>query len=385
MAQNTTVKLPTPAPVAPEVLREQLLRPFPKIGWRVIIILVLAIALIGWSISGTQTSFSTLAEGLPDIWNFILRLFPAEFEWQRGTERTIINGGVETSVPLIGAEDIIRRAYDGVDAHLVFDESGRAVGSEINVLIKPNTTGIYLRNEAGEPIPVRQRDLAQTISLMRNAGMTDISYIVGAWGLTFGYPIILTSILETIQMAIIGTIGAVLLSIPLALLAARNVSPAPQIYQTTRMILNLLRSIPELIYALIFVAAVGLGPFPGVLAIIFGSIGSLSRLFAEAIEQIDPQQVLAVQATGASGLHTFTYSVIPQALPLLISYSLVYFEHNVRNATILGLVGAGGVGFELSTYLSLFQYDKVMGTVIILVLAVTVIDRFSSSVRSRFI
>ncbi len=199
------------------------------------------------------------------------------------------------------------------------------------------------------------------------------------------WPVVVTSVFETIQMAIIGTLLAVLASLPISLLAARNTSPHPAIYQGVRLVLNLMRSIPELVYALLFVVAVGLGPFTGVLALTFGSIGSLSRIFAEAIEQIDPQQVMAVRATGATSTQTFIYSVFPQALPLLISYSIIYFEGNVRHATILGYVGAGGVGYKLFEYIGKSDYQMVMGTAIVLVVAVTVIDRFSSALRQRFI
>jgi phosphonate transport system permease protein len=360
MTQRTVAPQSVSAPASPAEIRERLMNPLPRVGLRGFLIFIIVIALLGWSVNGTQTSLTTLFEGLPDIANFISRLFPPEFELARGTERTFINGGEEFTVPIFSAEDVIRAQY----------ETSRI---------------IYIYNANGEALPVEQRDLAQILSLIRNAGVENVRYVVGASGFTIGWPIIITSVVETIQMAIIGTLGAVLLALPVSLLAAKNISPHPVVYQVTRFILNILRSIPELIYGLVFVAAVGLGPFPGVLAIIVGSLGSLSRLFAEAIEQIDPQQVLAVQATGASGTQTFMFSVLPQALPLLISYSLVYFEHNVRNATILGYVGAGGVGFEIQKYISLFQYDKLMGTVIVLVVAVTVIDRFSNYVRSRLI
>lgn len=200
-----------------------------------------------------------------------------------------------------------------------------------------------------------------------------------------GWLPIITAIFETIQMAIIGTLGAVMMALPLSLLAARNTSPHPVLYQGTRLLLNLLRSIPELVYALLFVAGVGLGPFTGVLALAFGSVGSLSRVFAEAIEQIDPAQVNAVRATGANNLQTFIYAVVPQATPLFISYSIIYFESNVRHATILGLVGAGGVGFLLFKYTGTSDYSKVLGTAIVLVVAVTIIDRFSSRLRQQFI
>ncbi len=200
-----------------------------------------------------------------------------------------------------------------------------------------------------------------------------------------GWLPIISATFETIQMAIIGTLGAVLMALPLSLLAARNTSPHPAIYQSIRLLLNLMRSIPELVYALLFVAAVGLGPFTGVLALAFGSVGSLTRIFAEAIEQIDPAQVNAVQATGATGIQTFVYAVLPQAVPLFISYTIIFFESNVRHATILGYVGAGGVGFLLFKYTGTSDYDKLMGAVLVMVVAVTVIDRFSSWLRQRFI
>ena len=125
-------------------------------------------------------------------------------------------------------------------------------------------------------------------------------------------------------------------------------------YGATRLILNANRAIPDIIFALIFVAAVGLGPFGGVLALAIGSIGFMAKVYAEAIEAIDPQQVLAIKATGASRVQTIVYSVAPQAMPMIASYSLLLFESNIRSATILGIVGAGGVGFELQKYMSLF-------------------------------
>jgi phosphonate transport system permease protein len=197
-------------------------------------------------------------------------------------------------------------------------------------------------------------------------------------------PEIISAIFETIQMAIIGTTLAVFLSLPFGLLAARNTSPHPIVYQATRMIMNTIRAVPEIIFALIFVSAVGLGPFGGVLAIAVGSIGFLGKLYAESIEAIDPQQVLAVRATGSTPLQVFRYGVVPQALPLIASYSIYSFEHNVRAATILGLVGAGGVGFVITKYIALFQYHRLMGALILIILTVTVVDRISDRLRKKF-
>lgn len=203
--------------------------------------------------------------------------------------------------------------------------------------------------------------------------------------MAFPYPEVIPWTVETIQMALIGTTIGVVLSIPFGLLAARNTSPHLSVYYTTRMLLNTNRAIPEIIFALIFVSALGLGPFAGVFALAIGSVGSLGKIFAEAIESIDPQQVLAVQATGANRLLVFLYGVMPQALPVMASYSLLYFEHNVRSATILGIVGAGGIGYKIHEYLQLFQLKKLMGAIIILVLTVTLLDRISDSLRKKII
>lgn len=196
-------------------------------------------------------------------------------------------------------------------------------------------------------------------------------------------PEIAIAIAETVQMAIVGTSFAAVLALPIALLAARNTSPHPWVYRATRLVLNLVRSVPEIILALVFVAAVGLGPFAGVLALTVGGLGVMSKQYAEAIEAIDPHQVMAVRATGANSVQTFVYGVIPQALPLVVSFSLLVFEANVRTATVLGIVGAGGVGFVLSKYMALFQYQHLMGALVLIVLAVTGIDRVSDAIRKR--
>jgi phosphonate transport system permease protein len=206
---------------------------------------------------------------------------------------------------------------------------------------------------------------------------------LGPAGVTVAVPEVAFAIVETIQMAIVGTSLAVIGSLPFGLLAARNTSPHRLVYQSTRLLLNMIRAVPEIIIALLFVAAVGLGPFSGVLALSVGAVGYMGKLFAEAIEAIDPQQVQAVSATGASRAQVFVYGVVPQALPLIASYSLLVFESNIRSATILGIVGAGGVGFVLSKYMALFQYHYLMGAMVILVIVVTGIDRISDAIRRR--
>ncbi|MBN1312780.1 MAG: phosphonate ABC transporter, permease protein PhnE [Anaerolineae bacterium] len=281
--------------------RDQLLNPMPRITVSSIVAVLMLVAVYIWGFRGTKADPAELVEGIPNIINFIVRLFPPEFALSK------------------------------------------------NPVALPAFVQSWFGAEAALPVPE-----------------------------------IIFAIIETIQMAIIGTTFSVFLSMPFGLLAARNTSPHPAVYQSTRMILNMIRAVPEIIFALIFVAAVGLGPFGGVLALAVGSIGFLGKLYAESIEAIDPQQVLALRATGANPLHVFRYSVVPQALPLIASYTLYLFEHNVRSATILGLVGAGGVGFVITKYLALFQYRRLMGALILVILTVTLVDRLSDQLRRRF-
>lgn len=193
----------------------------------------------------------------------------------------------------------------------------------------------------------------------------------------------LPPLIQTVQMAIIGTLLGVAIAVPLALLAAANVSPNPAVYQAFRVVLNVGRTIPELVLALAFVAAVGLGTFPGTLALALHSVFSLSKIFAESIEAINPRPVEAVVAAGANRTQTITFAMLPQALPAMTSYSLLYWEHNVRAATVLGLVGAGGIGFEIQKAMRLFQYNDLTTYVLMLIVMVTLLDRASAWLRAR--
>ena len=192
-------------------------------------------------------------------------------------------------------------------------------------------------------------------------------------------------IIATLQMAILGTMLSLILSFPLGLLAARNTAPSAAIYAISRMFLNVVRAIPHLVWAIIFVAALGFGPFAGVIALGIGGLGVLGKLYAEAIEAINPRPVEAIRATGSGPLQVFSFAVLPQALPLMVSYTLLDFESNVRSATILGIVGAGGIGFELQASFSQFKFHEVLTILIEIVLMVTLIDRLSAMVRNRLI
>ncbi|TAJ78994.1 MAG: phosphonate ABC transporter, permease protein PhnE [Gallionellaceae bacterium] len=191
-------------------------------------------------------------------------------------------------------------------------------------------------------------------------------------------------LLDTLAMSLAGTAIAVLLSIPLGILAARNTSPHPVIYQMSRALLNGLRSIPELIMGIIFVAAVGFGALPGVLALGLHSIGMVAKFFAEAIEHADQAPVEAAQAAGCSPLQVIIHGIFPQVLPQLSDTALYRWEYNFRASTVMGMVGAGGIGFELMGSLRLMQYQDVSAILIMILAMVTLVDTFSSFLRRKF-
>jgi len=191
--------------------------------------------------------------------------------------------------------------------------------------------------------------------------------------------------LETIQIALWGTLFSVVMALPVCFLAARNLSPSPVVFQLTRQTLNGLRGINEIIFALIFVTAVGLGPFAGVLALSIHGAGMLGKFFAEAIEEIDAGPVEALRATGASPAMVVVFGVLPQVIPSWIAYTLYRFETNLRAGTILGIVGAGGIGFELYTSLKLFQYQDTASCVLVILVMVMGADYLSSKLRARIL
>jgi phosphonate transport system permease protein len=188
----------------------------------------------------------------------------------------------------------------------------------------------------------------------------------------------------TLQIALWGTALAVVTAVPLALLASANLVPW-WIYQPTRRLMDATRAINEMVFAMLFVVAVGLGPFAGVLALWIHTTGVLAKLFSEAVEAIDPQPVEGIRSTGASALHEIVYGVIPQVMPLWISFTLYRLESNVRSASVVGMVGAGGIGVVLWEIIRGFQYAETCAVMIIIIVTVTVIDLMSARIRKILI
>jgi phosphonate transport system permease protein len=189
--------------------------------------------------------------------------------------------------------------------------------------------------------------------------------------------------LQTVDIALFGTFVGIVIAVPLALLAASNVTPSRFAYYAARAIIGFTRAVPDLVWALLFVTAVGLGPFPGGLALGVHSVGMLGRLFAETIEQMDMAPIHALELTGARRIQVFVHGIIPSILPALLGISLYRLDENIRSSLVLGFVGAGGIGFQLLTAMNLFQYQEVSLLLIIIFVIVLGAERLSAALRER--
>jgi phosphonate transport system permease protein len=194
------------------------------------------------------------------------------------------------------------------------------------------------------------------------------------------WPLYLSEMIVTLKIAVWGTALAVITAIPFGILSSENIAPW-WVVQPIRRLMDTARAINEMVFAMLFVVAVGLGPFAGVLAIWIHTVGVLAKLMSEAVEAIDPQPVEGIRATGANKLHEVIYGVLPQVMPLWISYSLYRFESNVRSATVLGIVGAGGIGMVLWEAIRGFAYAETAAVLIIIVISVTALDMLSTFLR----
>jgi len=236
----------------------------------------------------------------------------------------------------------------------------------------------------GEMVPVMREVDGEMVEVKRRQGglvRPDFS------SRTMG--ILVPDMLETIEIALLGTLIAVVFAFPLSFLAARNIvggNPAGMtIYGIVRFTFNFLSAIPALVVALIFTVIVGVGPAAGVLALGFHSIGMLGRLFAEALENVDRGPIEALQATGAGGVQTVAYAVVPQIGPLFLAYSIYRWDINVRMSMILGFVGAGGIGVFLQQNINMFHYSQVSTSFILILVTVSLIDLGSGWIQRKLL
>jgi len=204
----------------------------------------------------------------------------------------------------------------------------------------------------------------------------------GSWAEALKY---LHALGETVSIAFLGTLGGALLALPVSLLAARNVVANRIVQFLTRRSLDTIRGVDTLIWALIWVSVVGLGPFAGILALMCSDFGSFGKLFSEAIEAADKKPAEGVQSAGGSHLHGVRFGLLPQVFPILLSQVLYYFESNTRSATIIGIVGAGGIGLQLAEQIRVLEWQKVSFLILLILIAVSAIDWLSGKLRFAII
>ena len=266
-------------------------------------------------------------------------------------------------------------AHPGLNASLATAGWGRAftIATRFVLIL----VGIAIAIQTLIVVEARPQDLITGVhgmaDLIRRAMPPDFSKLPAAVWPT----------LQTVDIALFGTFVGIIIAVPLALLAAANMTPSRYAYYAARAIIGFTRAVPDLVWALLFVTAVGLGPFPGGLALGVHSVGMLGRLFAETIEQMDMAPIHALQLTGARRIQVFSHGIIPSILPSLLGISLYRLDENIRSSLVLGFVGAGGIGFELLTAMNLFQYQEVSLLLIIIFVIVLGAERVSATLRER--
>jgi phosphonate transport system permease protein len=270
---------------------------------------------------------------------------------------------------------------------------GNVVWQSTGVSAAVQTLGSFITDDQGN-FSVTVRVPTDADRVISASGFPNTLAVTQTWDVGTPYIsntvwLVLEKIIETVFLALMGTTFAVVMSIPLSFLAARNLMAhnvvGTAIYAVARTVLNVLRSIEVLIMAVIFAAAVGVGPFAGVLALTLHSIASLGKLYSEAIESIDPGPIEAITATGANRLQVIMYAVVPQFIPQFISFTLYRWDINVRMSTVIGFVGGGGIGFILQQYIQLLQWSQASTAIIAIALVVIAMDYASAKIRAAVI
>lgn len=290
--------------------------PRPRRSWRVPVLLLTLVVVLGWAFWGVQFDFRELIAGTPKM-----------VEW------------VQQSLP-------------------------------------PDTSMLTDPGQYSLPEELKLPDLLLPTPLSK-----DSAEIRDRWWSNVFPQTVLGATLQTIQMALAGTFLATLFAFPLCFLAARNTSPHPYVYHGVKLVVNFLRTIPDFAVGLVLITAIGLGPFTGSMALAFHTTTVLIKLFAESVENIDGGVVEAIQATGARAVEVISFAVVPQVLPDFISFILYRFETNIRSAAVLGMIGAGGIGFIMKSDFSLFRYPQAATTVIVLIVLVMLVDYTSARLR----
>jgi len=227
------------------------------------------------------------------------------------------------------------------------------------------------------------RGLKVDLQLLKNSWPYFTDFVSRLWPPNLEVlDVALKALIETVQMSLWGTTIGAILSLPIAVLSARNLAPRP-LRWLANFSQNAVRSVPSIVLGLLFVAATGLGAPAGTLALGIYTVGYLGKFYQAAIEAVDPRSIESLQVSGASWVQIAQYGILPQVVPLGLGYTLYMFEYNIRAASVLGVVGAGGIGFELVSYIRGFEYTKATTMMLVLLVVVTAIDALSSQLRQR--
>jgi phosphonate transport system permease protein len=387
------------------VTRDVRLRPKPwyAYSWGIVVLIVLVLTYVfGWF--ATQIDLGSLVRDAGNAKPLLLDLLQPELFERAAVEQV---ADAKFQIPCQGAPPPPTTPVQG-QPYMVISRGGTCgnIGDVIQVTgynFLPNADGVlYWVNPIGmrqiiRPIKVGADGTFQyAFNIPQATGApgevheveASIAEHIGPWQATSTLRQVMDKMVETVFLALMATTLSIIVSIPLSFLAARNIMKtglARTVYYITRFVFNVLRAIEPLIYGLIFVAWLGIGPFAGVLALTLHSVASLSKLYSEAIESIDPGPLEAITATGANRLQTIVFGVVPQIIPPYTAFTLYRWDINVRMSTIIGLVGGGGLGFLLIQWINLLQYRQAATAVWAIAAVVAILDYASAVVREKIV
>lgn len=371
-------------------------------SWRNFLFIIIAVAALAYGWRVTQVDFVSLVVNLPKSERIFAGLMQPDVVAQNYETRQIQAplqvGGVEaakesrTEIPGGGAL-VVSPSPIQPNQQLSISVTGAAPNSDLNLILVDfnNTPRPIRRNEKTDA----SGNYSLTFAFPASVGLgayqvrAETATATGSYRLSETFVTALDKMIETIFLALMGTFFALVVSVPLSFLGARNLMQGSKvgwsIYYLVRTLFNVLRSIETLILAVIMAVVVGLGPFAGVMAIVIHSIGAMGKLYSESIESIDPGPIEAITATGANRLQVVLFAVLPQVVPQFLSFTMYRWDINVRLSTVIGLVGGGGIGFILIQYINLLQWNQAATALWLIGIVVIVMDYASAIIREKLV
>jgi phosphonate transport system permease protein len=367
----------------------------------VVLAALLVAHVIGWRV--TNINLPALLFGLPNMRHIVISLLTPD-AFDRAKDVVAVEGLLTALPPASAPSTLTRRVEEGGPL-LVITPAEAAPGQIVNVQgsnwpAGKDAEAFLVQTSGARPRSAGTFKVANDGTINYAFYMPDwvpANYTIGVSVTTpqFGFKptptlmLCLRLMVETLFLALMGTSLALIFTLPLSFLGANNLMGKTRlgraVYYGTRTLFNLLRSIEVVIVVTIMAVVVGIGSFAGVLAIVVHSIGALGKLYSEAIESIDPGPIEAISATGARPLQVIRYAVIPQIIPQFLSFTLYRLDINVRMSTIVGLVGGGGIGFILTQYINLLQWNQAGTAIWMIAIIVTGIDYLSAWLREKIV